>query len=586
MEPSACSWRSCTPQPARMESTWVHACESPNAFSAPKLHAIPFFVAPARLPPYDLAGFTAGWIMKMLKAWVGVVLFVVAPLAQATVFTVTSTADTDGAACGPTCTLRQAINAASAAGGTNTIEFALTGQGPYTIALASQLPAINTPGTAHNLTIDGFSQLGSVKNTNAPDQGGINATLMVEIVGASGTYGFWFAGGAAATTLTIKGLCLHGFYIPISGNPDSTVFNLNLYGSFIGTKIDGSALPAQGNSDAIRLSKGISHIGGALPEQRNVLSGNATGVLLATGGTVVIEGNLIGTDAGGTVAIPNGLNSGWPGIYMQGDLANVRIGCTGVGCTNANSRNVISGNRSFGIGIWDTYAANSGLAEIKGNYIGTDWTGTKPLPNGDATAGCPTYCGGIQLQGGMAAKPASIIGGLLSAGEANLIAFNKGAGIVSGSNQPGESFDSQGNAVHDNAGFGSTNIEVGALGPTANDAGDPDGGVNNGQNYPVVTAVNVVGQSMNVTYHVDSATSNASYPLRVDFYRDIHGGTGELLFSDSYDAGHAQANKIVAIPVPVSGQPVAFVATATDANHYTSEISPDFDVIFRNGVEK
>ena len=125
--------------------------------------------------------------MKRLTAWVGVLLSVAAPLAEATVFTVTSAADTDGPSCGPTCTLRQAINAASAAGGTNTINFALAGQGPFTIALASQLPAINTPGTAHNLTIDGFSQAGSVKNTNAPDQGGINATLMIDIVGASGT---------------------------------------------------------------------------------------------------------------------------------------------------------------------------------------------------------------------------------------------------------------------------------------------------------------------------------------------------------------------------------------------------------------
>jgi hypothetical protein len=425
-----------------------------------------------------------------------------------------------------------------------------------------------------------------VKNTNAPDQGGINATLMIEIVGASGTYGFYYAGGTAATTLTLEGLCLRGFYVPISGNGDSPTFNLNLYGNFVGTKVDGSALPAQGNTDAIHLSKGISHIGGTLPAQRNVLSGNSTGVFLAAGGTAVIEGNLIGTDATGTVAIPNGLSSNWPGIYMQGDLANVRIGCTGAGCTSANSRNVISGNHTYGIGIWEPTAANTGLAEIKGNYIGTDWTGTKPLPNGDATAGCPTYCGGIQLQGGAAATPASIIGGLLSAGEANLIAFNRGAGIVSYSDQPGQSFDSQGNAVHDNGGFGGTNIEVGALGPTANDAGDADGGVNNAQNYPVVTAVNVVGNSMNVTYHVDSTTANAAYPLRVDFHRDVHGGTGELLFSDSYDAAHAQADKIVAIPVPVSGRPVAFVAVATDSNHYSSEISPDFDVIFRNGVEK
>lgn len=524
--------------------------------------------------------------MKALTTVIGFWLLAAAPLAFATIYTVNSTADTSGTTCNDPCTLRQAITAAATAGGTNTIDFNIAGQGPFTITLGSQLPAINNAGTAHDLTIDGFSQSGSVKNTNAPDQGGINATLMIDIAGVGGTSGFWFAGGASATTLTVKGLCMHGFGSPINGNSDATAFNLNLYGSFIGTKIDGTALPAQGNSDTIRLSKGVSQIGGTLPEQRNVLSGNATGLLFALGGTVVVEGNLIGTDASGTVAIPNGLNTNWPGIYMQGDLANVRIGCTGVGCTSANSRNVISGNHTYGIGIVDASGLDTGLSEIKGNYIGTDWTGTKPLPNGDATAGCPNFCGGIQLQGGDTAKPASIIGGLLSTGEANLIAFNSGAGIVSAFNRLGESFDSQGNAVHDNAGIGSTNIDIGALGPTANDAGDPDAGANNGQNYPVVTAVNVVGNTMNVTYHVDSTALNAAYPLRVDFYRDVHGGTGEFLASDSYDAGHAQADKIAAIPVPVSGQPVPFVAIATDSNHYTSEISPDFDVIFRNGVEK
>jgi hypothetical protein len=532
-----------------------------------------------------------GDIVKLCKLILGAVLITGMPLAHALLFTVNDSGDAGGSGCGPpapiTCTLRQAITAADAIGGDNIINFAMGGQGPFTITLGSQLPPISSPsGVPHHLLIDGYSQSGSVKNTNAPDQGGINATLMIEIVGVSGTAGFWYGGGATATSLTIQGLCLHGFLSPINGDSDSTTFNLDVYGSFIGTKIDGTALAGPGNSDAIRLSKGTSHIGGTLPERRNLISGNATGVLVPAGGTIVIEGNLIGTDASGTSAIPNGSgNNNWPGIIVSADLANVRIGCTGAGCTGATSRNVISGNYTYGIGIWDTFGQDTGLAEIKGNYIGTDWTGTKPLPNGSATAGCPGACGGIQLQGSPSVTPASIIGGLLSTGEANLIAYNNGPGIISAFNRPGESFDSQGNAVHDNRGVNSTNIDIGTIGRTANDAGDADTGANNGQNWPVVTAVSVSSNSMTVTYHVDSTVANSAYPLRVDFYGDVHGGTGELLMSDSYDAGHAQADRMVSIPVPVSGKPVAFVATATDSNGYTSEISPDFDVIFRNGVE-
>ncbi|MFC5487666.1 CSLREA domain-containing protein [Dokdonella soli] len=88
-----------------------------------------------------------------------VVLFLAgASLAQATTFTVTSAADTDGTSCGATCTLRQAINASNAAGGANTINFNIPGTGPFTIAVASQLPSINTRGTLTSLIIGGYSQ--------------------------------------------------------------------------------------------------------------------------------------------------------------------------------------------------------------------------------------------------------------------------------------------------------------------------------------------------------------------------------------------------------------------------------------------
>src|ERR1044071_7257498 len=53
----------------------------------------------------------------------------------AATLTVNSTADTNGATCGPTCTLRQAINAANSAGGADTIAFNIAGTGLHTIAL-------------------------------------------------------------------------------------------------------------------------------------------------------------------------------------------------------------------------------------------------------------------------------------------------------------------------------------------------------------------------------------------------------------------------------------------------------------------
>ena len=144
----------------------------------------------------------------------------------------------------------------------------------------------------------------------------------------------------------------------------------------------------------------------------------------------------------------------------------------------------------------------------------------------------------------------------------------------------GESFDNHGNAIHNNR---NTDIAFTLSGRTPNDANDADTGANNMQNFPVIQSASVSGGNLNVTYLVDSATANSSYPLRVDFYVDVDEGSGEYLVSDSYPASSAQMARVVSLPLPADMlTPVGFVASATDANHYTSEFSPShvFDRIF------
>ena len=75
---------------------------------------------------------------------------------HAAVFTVTSTADTDGTTCGNPCTLRQAINAANASVGVpDTINFGVSG----TITVGSVLPIITDTlaidGTGRSVTLSG-----------------------------------------------------------------------------------------------------------------------------------------------------------------------------------------------------------------------------------------------------------------------------------------------------------------------------------------------------------------------------------------------------------------------------------------------
>src|SRR5262249_44187732 len=206
----------------------------------------------------------------------------------------------------------------------------------------------------------------------------------------------------------------------------------------------------------------------------------------------------IGTDATGTVAIPNGTVSNWPGVYIQGSARNVRIGCTstGGGCAGHASRNIISGNRPWGISLLPMAGGTPYLnLEIKGNYIGASWNGSA-LPNGYSEVANAQFGGGIQVNDASNTTPA-IIGGF-GAGEGNLIAFNHGAGINL-LNTVGY-FDTRANQLHDNTGPGAPNIalaDFSANEPLANDADDVDAGSNFRQNSPeVLTAapVRVSGQ--------------------------------------------------------------------------------------------
>lgn len=489
--------------------------------------------------------------------------------AGATTYTVVNTNDSGAGS------LRQAMLDANAACGSNTIEFAIPGAGAHAIALSSSLPAISC-----SLVVNGYSQPGSMMNTLTPEQGGLDTVLQIEVVGSGGN-GFLLANGAAFYTVTVQGLALHGFSDPIAGNGNlAGNSQLDVYGNFIGTTIDGQALAGAGNSgSALRTGQSSAQIGGIQPWQRNLISGGGNfGILID--GPAIIEGNLIGTDATGTTAIPNGSFGNGPAINVPATRANIRIGGP-----SADSRNIISGNRSFAIGlVKQANGAQYVGLEIKGNYIGTDWSGAHPLPNGFTQPSAAAFGGGIQLSNPQSDPTPAIIGGF-GPGEANLIAYNNGVGIIAASNSIGEGFDSRGNAIHGNHAVGRTNIDIGANGPTANDPDDADGGANNGQNWPEVLSASQAGDQLSVSYRVDSSTVNSAYPLRIDFYADVQGGSGRWLAEDSYPSASAQQVRSVTLTLPAGVRAIPFVVTATDADGHTSEFSPAFDVIFETDFD-
>lgn len=92
------------------------------------------------------------------------------------------------------------------------------------------------------------------------------------------------------------------------------------------------------------------------------------GVTPGPRGGNVVEGNFIGLDDTGT----NALNS-TRGVFVQ--TPNNRIGGAAPG-----ARNLISGQVTTAVEIFETFASNNVVA---GNYIGTDRSGTKAMGNGD-----------------------------------------------------------------------------------------------------------------------------------------------------------------------------------------------------------
>ncbi len=132
--------------------------------------------------------------------------------------------------------------------------------------------------------------------------------------------------------------------------------------NMIGVTSDGSE--ALGNSDdGVVVASSQTQIGPG-----NVISANQVGVNISgstiTGITVI--GNLIGTDATGELDLGNAFE----GVLIQG-----AGGVTIEG--NADGSQVISGNT---VGVEITGPTSSGSL-ILGNFIGTDKTGTIPLPN-------------------------------------------------------------------------------------------------------------------------------------------------------------------------------------------------------------
>ena len=176
-----------------------------------------------------------------------------------------------------------------------------------------------------------------------------------------------------------------------------------IVGNWIGTNATGTAALGNGGDGVFVSGSSSVIIGGTAAGAGNLISSNATnGIEINDSTRTLIQGNLIGLDQTGTLALGN---HGAGVLIDDGSVSNT------VGSPVAGGRNFISGNAE---GILIT-GSSTAATDVAGNLIGTDVEGTAAV--GNLTAGV-VVAGGTGATIGAADGPAG-----------NVISGNIGDGI-------------------------------------------------------------------------------------------------------------------------------------------------------------
>lgn len=428
-----------------------------------------------------------------------------------------------------------------------------------------------------------------------------------------------------------------GSGIALGGQSSSNLIE----GNYIGVARSGEASLPNGNA-GIDLGGGYNGslnniIGGSSPAARNLISGNKSSGISLSGNILgtLIQGNYIGTDAAGLLALPN-LGDGI-GVSAANRGSSLTSGII-IGGTGSGAGNLISGNAGNGISI----GQGDGLDLIQGNFIGTSASAASALPNGvngvnivgehgpETIGGSAPGAGNVisgNLQSGVhlsSSSPVTVQGNWIGTdpggaialgnhrdgvyiesannnliggsnrGEGNTIAWNGSTAAASGIGLPlgngvhvfadGTGNAILGNSIHDNVilGIDLNTGSTGSDGVTPNDPTDSDSGPNLLQNYPVL-----VSAATSAAYTTISGTlpgSSASI-FRIEFFAsataDPSGhGEAQTYLGFATATGNVPFTAKLFAPLPANQHIIT--ATATDSANNTSEFSADVTAMVLN----
>lgn len=195
----------------------------------------------------------------------------------------------------------------------------------------------------------------------------------------------------------------------------------NVFGNSIGLDVNGANAVPNGQDGILLTGAGANTIGAATPTPGtaggNVIGGNTRhGIRIETGSTgTLVQGNVIGLRAGGTVAQANVGG----GVYVDGPN-------TAIGGTSAGQRNVISGGNGIDV------VAGGDNTVVQGNFLGTDVTGMiKVGGSGVSASGATGAVSGFKV-GGLTSAPGIPPGNVIAPVVNGVSLFSVASALVQG----------------------------------------------------------------------------------------------------------------------------------------------------------